>query len=74
MGHGVGMENKQTNEKELATLHGGPEDYDGDLEMDTGSYGFGNYYFCLYFVVLVAQFKLVQRFDYYTGTDHFCFH
>ena len=31
MSHGVGMENKQTNQKELVTLHGGLETTDGDL-------------------------------------------
>lgn len=31
MSHGVGMENKQANQKELVTLHGGPETTDGDL-------------------------------------------
>ena len=51
MSHGLGMENKQTNQKELATLHRGPGTTDGDLQMDAGSYGFGNYYFCLYILL-----------------------
>ena len=31
MSHGVGKENKQTNQKVLVTLHGGLETTDGDL-------------------------------------------
>ena len=39
------------NQKEGVTLRGGLETSDGDLSMDTGSYGFGNDYFCLYILL-----------------------
>lgn len=51
MNSGVGTGNKWANQKEGFVVQSGLETGSGDLEIDAGSYGFGNYHLYLHLLL-----------------------